>query len=149
MYLGVDQECQEEVATGERSVLPGEDDSTMTSLTIIRNYWGEQVILNSMSKGSKINLRVAHTLFSLGTVLFTIVSIWIDPTSEPKSTWSSGWGSNWRCRWKGNRSQKTTSRSNSTSTTRPHAIPQKESSTWVSLSLFWHFENYHEKKVWF
>ena len=45
MYLGVDQEGSEEVTTGEKSILPGENESTMTSLTIIRNCWGEQVWL--------------------------------------------------------------------------------------------------------
>ena len=49
MYLGVDQEGSEEVTTGEKSILPGENESTMTSLTIIRNCWGEQVGLNSAS----------------------------------------------------------------------------------------------------
>ena len=43
MYLGVDQEGAEEVTTGEKSILPGENEATMTALTIIRNCWGEQV----------------------------------------------------------------------------------------------------------
>lgn len=43
MYLGVDQEGSEEAVSGERSYLPGENNTTMTSLTIIRNCWGEQV----------------------------------------------------------------------------------------------------------
>ena len=50
MYLGVDQEGSEEVTTGEKSILPGENESTMTSLTIIRNCWGEQVWLICCSR---------------------------------------------------------------------------------------------------
>ena len=48
MYLGVDQEGAEEVTTGEKSILPGENEPTMTALTIIRNCWGEQVVKLSL-----------------------------------------------------------------------------------------------------
>ena len=44
MYLGVDQESNDECVSGDKSLLPGETDTTMTPLTIIRNCWGEQVI---------------------------------------------------------------------------------------------------------
>ena len=56
MYLGVDQEGSEEIPTGEKSILPGEDEKTMTSLTIIRNCWGEQVILLLESSSKRSNL---------------------------------------------------------------------------------------------
>lgn len=75
MYLGVDQEGSEEIPTGEKSILPGEDEKTMTSLTIIRNCWGEQVISVISFPSKTMIFRAELTLFLHGTVQFTIASI--------------------------------------------------------------------------
>lgn len=42
LYLGLDQDSSEDTIPGARSLLPGEDESKMINLSMIKNCWGEQ-----------------------------------------------------------------------------------------------------------
>ena len=47
LYLGLDQDISEECIPGTNSWLPGEDDTKMIPLSMIKNCWGEQVFILS------------------------------------------------------------------------------------------------------